>query len=543
MALNFLDPDGADHRRARGVAGRERGGNLAAHRVLLQPGSWRGRVRAAPPRPYQGAAGAAAARGGQTRRSRTTSSSSAWRAAARSGSPSVSPRPSRTWRPSSTSPSAPTATGTPLAGLAAGMAVDPGGTTPRTPGARPMAAAIVSAARLRGGLRLGAAGRDDGHRERDGKPDERGQQHGEVRGAEPGGQAPRDGGDRQDERIGEREQGSSTVALAATNAPVRRPEKRSRRRMPPRRRAAGSWHARPATSPPSTAQASVTAAAPSSAPRAEQHAEREQEPRPACPRACLHAPVTGEHLGVPPGEHRPLADRAGRVRLGHGRSGCAAASAALPSAALASRSSSSTATEVAARPALTRPAECGPAASGSRTAGRERRRSGGGRGETTPRSGELEEAARPCGGRVAEAGQPLEDLFQAVRAEVAECRRRRAVERQVPAGGEDDHLVAAGGVERAARGEHHGDRRRRRGAAAGAAPRRPAPGQAPRWALRGRAGQGRDSSSAAMTARLRSSGVRAPTGMSPSAVRPARSSASATAAGQATARTGRSSAV
>ena len=87
----------------------------------------------------------------------------------------------------------------------------------------------------------------------------------------------------------------------------------------------------------------------------------------------------------------------------------------------------------------------------------DRGRSGGGNGETSPRSGEMKEAARPCGGRVAEAGQPLKDLFQAVRAEVAECRRRRPVERQVPPGGEDDHLVAAGGVERAARGEHHGD--------------------------------------------------------------------------------------
>ena len=65
-------PGRPDDRRARGVAGRERGGDLAAHRVLLQPGSWRGRVRAAPPRPHQGAAVLLRPGADRRRRSRTT---------------------------------------------------------------------------------------------------------------------------------------------------------------------------------------------------------------------------------------------------------------------------------------------------------------------------------------------------------------------------------------------------------------------------------------------------------------------------------------
>ncbi len=82
-------------------------------------------------------------------------------------------------------------------------------------------------------------------------------------------------------------------------------------------------------------------------------------------------------------------------------------------------------------------------------------RNGRGKRESRDRSRELGKSAGPSRCRVAEAGQPLVYLVQAVGREVVARGVRRAEERQVAAGGENGHLVAADGVERVLRGEHH----------------------------------------------------------------------------------------
>ena len=159
------------------------------------------------------------------------------------------------------------------------------------------------------------------------------------------------------------------MPLAATNAPVRSPEKRSRRRMAASAARTGNWQARPTTNPPSTAQASVTAAAPSSAPAPSrtQNASRTAAGVPASltcirrSRASTSAsrPVSTAHWRTGPAAPAPGESEGDRDADEAGSSSADSSSAV---------SSSSMATEAAARSALTRPAECGPAASGSSTA-------------------------------------------------------------------------------------------------------------------------------------------------------------------------------
>jgi len=159
------------------------------------------------------------------------------------------------------------------------------------------------------------------------------------------------------------------VTFARTNAPVRRPANRSRRRMPASAARAGSWYARPATTPPSTAQASVTAPRPSSAPHpsSTQNASTIATGAPASTTCMRWSRASTSALRLVSTAHWRTA-AAGRWSGSHAGSG-GAAPAGGSSSATAWSTAESTADSTAGRSALTRPAECGPAASGRRTAG------------------------------------------------------------------------------------------------------------------------------------------------------------------------------
>ncbi len=204
-------------------------------------------------------------------------------------------------------------------------------------------------------------------------------------------------------------------------------------------------------------------------------------------------PRPDQHVHVPPGEHRPLPERAdlrpgrrgrGPTRVGGAKGGLGTAPTPIhpgiqtgtgvnlgADIQVGVEVSIEVSIEVSVQTGLGQPVvEQAHVRAGRRPAGRVRargvgqqtgrprwRRNGRGGGETRDRSGKLGEAAGPGRRRVAETSQPLVDLVEAVGREVVAGGVRRAEERQVPAGGEDGHLVAADRVERVLRGEHDRD--------------------------------------------------------------------------------------